>query len=107
LPRERLLSVRIVGRNADRIAFLGQIERLTPQEAERHMIETDSQRKKFMRDYFRRDSADPHEYDIVLDSTALGEECCADLIVRALHGKELLARNRQSAKTRPTPVPAE
>jgi cytidylate kinase len=107
LPRDRSLNVRIVAKDSDRIAFLSQLERLTPQEAERYMRETDEQRKRFVRDYFHRNNDDVHEYDLVLDSSALGEECCADLVVAALRGKETLARNRHSAKTRPSPVPAE
>src|SRR5437867_9399355 len=58
LPRDRSLNVRIIGKDGDRIAFLSQIERLTPQEAERYMRETDEQRKKFVRDYFNRDNSD-------------------------------------------------
>ena len=107
LPRDRSLNVRIIAKDADRIAFLSQIERLTPQESERYMRETDEQRKKFVRDYFHRNNEDVHEYDLVLDSSALGEETCADLIVTALRGKESLSLSRQTAKTRPTPVPAE
>jgi cytidylate kinase len=107
LPRERTLNVRIIAKDADRIGLLSQIERLTPQEAERHMRDTDEQRKRFVRDYFHRNNEDVHEYDLVLDSSALGEECCADVIVSALRGKESLARSRQSAKTRPSHVPAE
>jgi cytidylate kinase len=107
LPRDRSLNVRIIAKDSDRIAFLSQIERLTPQEAERYMRETDEQRKRFVRDYFHRNNEDVHEYDLVLDSSALGEECCADLVVAALHGKEALARNRHMAKMRPSHVPAE
>ena len=107
LPRDRSLNVRVIAKDADRIAFLSQTERLTPQEAERYMRETDAQRKKFVRDYFHRDNEDLHEYDLILDSSALGEECCADLIVAAMRGKEAFAYNRQTAKTRPSHVPVE
>ena len=107
LPRDRSLNVRIIGKDSDRIAFLSQIVRLTPQEAERYMRETDEQRSKFVRDYFHRDSSDPHEYDMTLDSSALGEECCAELVVTALQGKEALARRKQTTKTRPSHVPTE
>jgi cytidylate kinase len=107
LPRDRSLNVRVIAKDADRIAFLSQTERLTPQEAERYMRETDAQRKKFVRDYFHRDNEDLHEYDLIFDSSALGEECCSDLIVAAIRGKEAFARSRQTAKTRPSHVPTE
>ena len=107
LPRDRALNVRIIAKDNDRTAFLSQIERLTPQEAERYMRETDEQRRKFVHDYFHRDSSDPHEYDLTLDSSTLGEECCAALVVTALQGKQALARRRQTVKTRPSHVPTE
>lgn len=107
LPRERSLNIRVIAKDADRIAFLSQLERLTPQEAERYMRETDEQRKRFVRDYFHRNNDDPHEYDLVIDSSSLGEECCAELIVAAVGRKQSLAQSRQSAKIHPTPVPAE
>ncbi len=107
LPRERSLNVRIIAKDLDRVVYLSQLERLTPQEAERYMRETDEQRKKFVRDYFHRDNTDAHEYDLVLDSSTLGEECCAELIVAAVRGKEALAKSQQDVETRPTPVPAE
>jgi cytidylate kinase len=107
LPRERSLNLRIIAKDSDRISYLSQLERLTPQDAERYMRETDEQRKRFVHDYFQRNNEDVHEYDLVLDSSALGEECCADLIVSALRGKETLARSRQAAKIRPSHVPAE
>ena len=107
LPRDRSLNVRIIANDSDRVAFLSQTERLTPHEAERYMRETDEQRTKFVRDYFHRDNTDLDEYDLVLDSSALGEECCADLIITALRGKEALSGSRLKAKTRPSPVPVE
>jgi cytidylate kinase len=107
LPRDRALNVRIIGADNERMAYLSQTERLTPQEAERYMRETDQQRKQFVRDYFHRDSSDPHEYDLILDSSALGEECCAELIASALRGKEAFSNHRQSTKPRPSHVPTE
>ncbi len=107
LPRDRSLNVRVIAKDADRIAFLSQIERLTPDEAERYMRETDAQRKKFVRDYFHRDNTDLHEYDLVLDSSTLGEEACADVVVTAIKGKETFARNRNQTIMRPSHVPTE
>jgi cytidylate kinase len=107
MPRDRAINVRVIAKDSDRIGFLSQIERLTPQEAERYMRDTDEQRRQFVRDYFHRNNEDVHEYDLVLDSSALGEECCADLIVGALRGREAIARNRHAAKVRPSHVPEE
>lgn len=107
LPRDRSINVRIIARDADRVAYLSQLERLTPQEADRYMRETDQQRSKFVRDYFHRDACDPHEYDITLDSSTLGEETCAELIVAGVRGRQAFARQQQPVETRPSHVPTE
>ena len=107
LPRDRSLNVRLIANDPDRISYISQTERLTPLEAERHMREKDEQRRTFVRKYFRRESADPHEYDLILDSSMLGEETCAEVIVAALRGKETFMRQQTPTQVRPSPVPAE
>jgi len=107
LPPERALRVRLVGALAERTAYISQTERQTPQEAERLVRERDSQRRRFVRDYFGRDIDDPHEYDMVLDAGMLGEELCAELIAAAVTGKRQFWQKKLDIKARPTPVPAE
>ncbi len=107
LPRERSLNVRVIARDADRIAFLSQIVRLTPGEAEKYMRDTDAQRRKFVKDYFHRDASDPHEYDLTIDSSRLGEEAGAEIVAVALRGKQTFARQQQPTKTRASHVPTE
>lgn len=107
IPRDRSLQVRIIGTGTERTAYLSQLERLTPQEAERHMQDTDAQRSRFVRDYFQRDSSDPHEYDLTLDSSMLGEDCCVDLIVQGLRGKIEFAATSQRSSPRVSMLPLE
>ncbi len=107
LPRERSLNVRLIGSDADRMSYLSQTERLTPQEAAQRVRQIDEQRREFVRDYFHRESSDPHEYDLTLDSSTLGEEACAEAIAVALRGKQAFTRQQKPRELRPSPVPVE
>jgi cytidylate kinase len=96
LPADRCVSVRIIAPLAERVAYISQRERLTTAEAQKRLRETDRDRSGFIEEYFHKDLADPHHYDLVLDSSALGEEASARLIVQAMEAKR--SRVRESAK---------
>ena len=105
VPRNRCVSVRVIGSRENRIAYLCQRERLSPEAAEQYIQKTDQQRVEFVRHYFGRDPQDPHHYDLILDGGHLGEELCGELIVRAIEGKQLYQDDRARRPTRPSPVP--
>ena len=83
LPRESTLNVRIIASLPDRIAFLSQSLRLTTAEATDRVLERDDRRANFLRTHFGRTPAEVHQYEMLLNSSELGEENCADLIARA------------------------
>jgi cytidylate kinase len=83
LPRETTLNVRIIAPLADRIAFIGQWQRLSTGEASERVRQGDERRAEFVQKHFRRTIGDTHQYDLVLNSSLLGEDGCADLIARA------------------------
>jgi hypothetical protein len=87
LPPESTLHVRIVAPLDDRIAYMGQLMRLTPQEAAAQVQLRDNRRAQFIATHFHRQPGDVYQYDLILNSTLLGEETCADLIVRAARDK--------------------
>jgi cytidylate kinase len=78
-PRERRLdqAVRALG-----------IER---REAERLLKETDRAREAYVQQYYGADPHDPRLYHLVLDSTAIALDACADLVVLAARSREALA----------------
>jgi hypothetical protein len=88
LPRETTLHVRVVAPVADRIAYLAQWLRLTVDEAAEQVRLRDSRRQEFLSTHFHQRSAEPHQFDLVLNSTSLGEELCADLILQAAKVKQ-------------------
>lgn len=87
LPAASTLHVRLVAPLADRIAYMSQWLRLTDDEAADQVRKRDQRRSEFLASHFRRKSNDVHAYDMVLNSSLLGEERCADLIAAAAKAK--------------------
>jgi cytidylate kinase len=87
LPARSTLHVRFVAPLADRIAYMSQWLRLTLEEAADQVRLRDTRRNEFVETYCHcRPTEAPH-YDLVLNSSLLGEELCADLIVQAARAK--------------------
>jgi hypothetical protein len=87
LPRETTLHTRVVAPVADRIAYMGQWLRLTAEEAAERVRVRDSRRADYLAGHLHAQPADVYQYDLVLNSSHLGEELCADLIVHAIKAR--------------------
>jgi cytidylate kinase len=87
LPREATLHVRAMAPLPDRIAYMSQWLRLTVEEAADLVELRDRRRAEFVTTHFHRQPADVYQYDLLLNSSLLGEELCADLIVQAARAK--------------------
>lgn len=87
LPRETSLNVRIVAPLDERIAYMGQWLRLTLEEATERVRLRDERRTEFITGNFHRDPGDVHQYDVVLNSSLLGEDVCAELIAQAARAR--------------------
>lgn len=97
LPARSTLHVRFVAPLQDRIAYMAQWLRLTEEEAAEQVRKRDMRRADFINTHFHRRPADVHQYDLVLNSSSLGEEACADLVVQAAKAKHAaLIGDRQS-----------
>src|SRR6516165_7611311 len=79
LPAHATLNVRLVAPLENRIAYMAQWMRLTEDQAADHVRRLDERRAEFVRTHFHRDPAEVLQYDLVLNSSLLGEERCADL----------------------------
>jgi cytidylate kinase len=88
LPKETTLRVRLVGNLGDRIAAVSRRLTLTKDKAAKWVADTDRQRHTFVKDYFLKDSADPHHYDLVLNTSTWSVSDCADLILHGLRDLE-------------------
>jgi cytidylate kinase len=88
LPGERTLRVRLVGQLDDRIEGTARRQGLSRDEAARWVEETERERSSFVREHFHKDQADPHYYDLVLNSSRWSVPECASLIVDAVRRLE-------------------
>jgi cytidylate kinase len=99
LPARSTLHVRIMAPLADRIAYMSQWLRLTHEQAAEQVELRDRRRAEFINTHFHRQAGDIYQYDLLLNSSLLGEELCADLIAQAARAK--LAAYRQDYQPEP------
>ena len=97
LPAESTLDVRIIAPLPDRIAYMSQRLRLSLEEADEEVKQRDRQRAEFIVTHFHRQPADMYQYDLILNSSHLGEEVCAELIAQAARAK-LATRERNGGQ---------
>jgi cytidylate kinase len=87
LPRASTLHVRLVAPLPERVAYMSQWLRLTEDEAARLVIQRDQRRDDFIEAHFGLSPTDVHQFDMVLNSSYVGEELAAALIQDAAKGK--------------------
>jgi cytidylate kinase len=87
LPRETTLHVRLVAPLPERIAYMSQWLRLPEEEAAEMVRMRDERRGEFLRTHFHRSGGDVHPYDMLLNTSLLGEDVCAELIALAARSR--------------------
>ena len=81
------LHVRLTGPREALIEQGMLIEGVDRATAERHADESDRARETYVRHFYRVDARDPKHYHLVIDSTAIPMQACADLIVEAAQAR--------------------
>jgi hypothetical protein len=84
LPRQQLLSVRLVASPKYRLQRFMEQTGLNEIAARRSMAEMDAGRREFVQQFFHRDVADPHNYDLVINVERSGREGAVVEILTAL-----------------------
>lgn len=87
MPAESTVRVRLVAPEADRVAYVAQWERFTSLAAQTHIREREQARRNFHLEKFGVDPDPAWHYDMVLNTSELGVEACAQLIVAAVRLK--------------------
>jgi Cytidylate kinase-like family len=77
------LHIRLDGDPKRRVRQAMAILGISEQEAQDGLARNDHARSAYVRHFYRTDPARPELYDLVLDSTRIPPEACADLIVAA------------------------
>ncbi len=85
LPSDSTLHARIVAPLPERIAYMSNWLRLSREEAEERVRQRDQRRTEFIQTHFQIQPDDVHLYDLVLNSSLLGEALCVELLVQAAH----------------------
>ncbi len=84
---ETALHVRLHGPEAARTAQAVRIGATTEEDAERTRRDADRARDAYVKHLYGADPADPRHYHLVLDSTAIPLETCAEVIVTAARSR--------------------
>jgi hypothetical protein len=98
LPPETTLRVRLVAPLAERVKVLAGRLGLSQQEAEREAVRLDRARADFVRQHFRKDPADPLNYDLVLNASRFTAAAAAACLVEALRRLQASAADRAPMK---------
>jgi hypothetical protein len=87
MSAESTVRIRVVAPEADRIAYVAQWERFTYSVAEAHVRERERARRNFHLEKFGVDPDPDWHYDMVLNTSELGVEACAQLVAAAVRLK--------------------
>jgi cytidylate kinase len=88
LPRQTTLTVRLIAPRQHRIEAYARRYNVSHDEAARKVDTVDRDRAAFVKDHFRRDPAEPAQYDLLLNTARWSVNDCADMIVQALRRLE-------------------
>jgi cytidylate kinase len=84
LPPEQRFRVRITAPRRFRIQNVAREFNISKDEAKRRVIQTESDRKAFIRKYFNSDIGDPDNYDLILNTETLSLDDATKIIAAAL-----------------------
>jgi cytidylate kinase len=82
LPPEKRFRVRVIAPLKDRVNNVVREFNVDMEEAQRHVIKSESQRRAFVRQYFNANISDPLNYDLVINT----KRSAIDAAVRAICG---------------------
>lgn len=89
LPRDETLRVRVIAPLEHRIRNVGEWLNLSPAEAKEYILKIDSERKDFIKKYFKADIDNSEHNDLVINLESLSIEAGVEIIKTALNFKNL------------------
>lgn len=87
LEPDEALRVRVVAPLADRVTGICARARIPRAEAEVRVQEVEKERRTFIRQTYKVDVADPHHYDLMLNTAGLSVEQAAHIVAAAFRAK--------------------
>jgi cytidylate kinase len=88
LPPATTLRIRLIADREHRILGLSRERGISRVEADALLDRIDHERIAFIKDHFLKDPREPHNFDVVLNTSSFSYAECADLILEALHRLE-------------------
>lgn len=88
VPSKTSLRVRLVAAIEDRTERIGRRLGVSEVTASEHVRFNDAQREGFVKDYFHHNVGDPHDYDLIINTSRFSIDESARLIIFALHQLE-------------------
>ena len=89
LPASCVLHVRIMAPLEDRAAWIRQIQRCTKEQAYEYIQKQDKQRAGMLDAHFKKPARDTIMYDLMINSSRLGEAGCAAVVIEAARQKQI------------------
>jgi cytidylate kinase len=83
LPAATTFRLRLIGDRADRVKTIARVHQLSERDAGQLLDRTEHERSEFVRRKFGADPAEPHQYDLTLNSSRFSDDECAEMIVQA------------------------
>ncbi len=84
LPEKTTLAVRLASPLKNRVKTVMTRQEISETEAEKNIAETDKQRRNFVKSHFHKDTTDPINYNLVLNTARFTQKQCVDMIVDTL-----------------------
>ena len=100
LPPERTVRVRLIADRTDRIANISKQRQCSERDAAEWVDRVEKERTEFALRSFGADPADPHQYDLVLNTSRLSVHECAEVVIQAFLRMEARA-GQQVALVKP------
>ena len=95
--RPGTLHVKLIGRLADRLARAARVDGIDAATAARRQKNEDRHRAQLTHQLYYWDATDPLSFDLVLNTSELDEQACADTIVAAWRAKARIGVGSQAA----------
>lgn len=87
LPRDKTFRIRVIAPHEVRIRNFAAEFGKSEEEAEQYVKDIDSDRRAFIRKYFRADGADPLNYHLVVNTEDIGINDAVEIITTALKSR--------------------
>lgn len=85
-----LFNVYVCADKQDRIGRIMELESLSHEEAAKRVAETDAEREKYYYQHTGKTWGDVSDYHVILDTSELGIENCADILIRYFERMEYI-----------------